>query len=77
MFLAIAVTLTLRSITLFLQLDALNTLGLLVLYLALYCIYGNLLQDYGKKVHFELTNNQLSMQISSWKDIETMYHELR
>ena len=77
MFLAIAVTLTLRSITLFLQLDALNNLGLLVLYLALYCIYGNLLQDYGKKVHFELTNNQLSMQISSWKDIETMYHELR
>lgn len=77
MFLAIAVTLTIRTITLYLQLDALNNLGLLTLYLALYCIYGNLLQDYGKKVHFEWANNQLSMQINSWKDIETMYHELR
>ena len=35
------------------------------------------MQDYGKKVHFEWANNQLSMQINSWKDIETMYHELR
>lgn len=77
MFLAIAVTLTIRFITLLLRLDALNNLGLLVLYLALYCIFGKLLQDYGKKVHFELTNNQLSMQINSLKDVETMYHELR
>lgn len=77
MFLAIVVTLTIRFTTLFLQLDALNNLWLLVLYLALYCTYSKLLQDYGRKVHFELANNQLSMQINSWKDIETMYRELR
>lgn len=77
MFLAIVVTLTIRFTTLSLRLDALNNLWLLILYLALYCTYSKLLQDYGKKVHFELANNQLSMQVNSWKDIETMYHELR
>ncbi|WP_195984764.1 sensor histidine kinase [Clostridium sp. D33t1_170424_F3] len=77
MFLAIVVTLTIRFTTLFLRLDALNNLWLLVLYLALYCTYSKLLQDYGRKVYFELANNQLSMQINSWKDIETMYRELR
>ena len=49
MFLAIAITLTIRTITLYLQLDALNNLGLLTLYLALYCIYGNLCRTMGKR----------------------------